>query len=171
VADAKRAGATLYRVKVLTEQEWFRLREIRLSALNESPEAFLSSLAREAAYREEQWRAEFTRGEWAVVVTSDRAVGLVGATRESHMPVDERYLEYIWVAPGSRRSGVASMLLRTVLDHLRDSGVLTVWLWILDGNERAMRLYQRFGFISTNERQPLTANPARNEERLRLSLR
>jgi ribosomal protein S18 acetylase RimI-like enzyme len=63
------------------------------------------------------------------------------------------------------------MLLRTVLDHLRDSGVLTVWLWILDGNERAMRLYQRFGFISTNERQPLTANPARNEERLRLSLR
>jgi ribosomal protein S18 acetylase RimI-like enzyme len=171
VADAERADVTLYRVEVLTEEEWFRLRDIRLSALRESPDAFLSSFAHEAAYREERWRAEFARGEWAVAVTSNRAVGLVGATRESHTPGDERYLEYIWVAPGSRRSGVASMLLRTVLDHLRDSGVLTVWLWILDGNERAMRLYQRFGFFSTNERQPLTANPARSEERMRLSLR
>jgi ribosomal protein S18 acetylase RimI-like enzyme len=171
VADAERADVTLYRVEVLTEEEWFRLRDIRLSALKESPDAFLSSFAYEAAYHEEKWRAEFARGEWAVVVTSDRAVGLVGVTRESHTPVDERYLEYIWVAPESRRSGVASMLLRTVLDHLRDSGVLTVWLWILDGNERAMRLYQRFGFFSTNERQPLTANPERSEERMRLSLR
>jgi ribosomal protein S18 acetylase RimI-like enzyme len=171
VADAERADVTLYRVEVLTEEEWFRLRDIRLSALAESPDAFLSSFAREAAYREERWRAEFARGEWAVVVTSDRAVGLVGATRESRTPADERYLEYIWVAPGSRRSGVASMLLRTVLDRLRDSGVLTVWLWILDGNERAMHLYRRFGFRSTNERQPLTADPARSEERLRLSLR
>jgi ribosomal protein S18 acetylase RimI-like enzyme len=82
-----------------------------------------------------------------------------------------RYLEYIWVAPESRRSGVASMLLRTVLDHLRDPGVLTVWLWILDGNERAMRLYRRFGFLSSSERQPLTGDPPRSEERMRLRLR
>jgi ribosomal protein S18 acetylase RimI-like enzyme len=62
------------------------------------------------------------------------------------------------------------MLLRTVLDRLRDSGVRTVWLYILDGNNPAMRLYQRFGFQRTNEHQPLPDDPARSEERMWLRL-
>jgi ribosomal protein S18 acetylase RimI-like enzyme len=161
----------MFRVEVLTEGDWSRLKRIRLTALRESPHAFLSSFDREYAYDEEQWRAEFARGEWAVAVTDHWDVGLLGATCESAALSDERYLEYIWVSPDSRGCGVASMLLRTVLDHLRDSGVLTVWLWVLDGNERAMRLYERFGFLSTHERQPLTDKPERSEERMRLRLR
>ena len=62
------------------------------------------------------------------------------------------------------------MLLRTVLDRLRDSGVHTVWLYILDGNDRAMRLYKRFGFQSTNQVEPLPEHPERTEEKLRLRL-
>jgi ribosomal protein S18 acetylase RimI-like enzyme len=65
---------------------------------------------------------------------------------------------------------VASMLLRTVLDRLSEAGVHTVWLYILDGNEPARRLYQRVGFQSTNDVQPLPGNPARSEELLRLNL-
>jgi hypothetical protein len=45
-----------------------------------------------------------------------------------------------------------------------------IWLWLLDGNERARRLYQRFGFQSTNERQELPDHPAGTEERMRLRL-
>jgi ribosomal protein S18 acetylase RimI-like enzyme len=65
---------------------------------------------------------------------------------------------------------VATLLLRAVLDGLRDSGVQTVWLYILDGNDPAMRLYEGFGFQSTNERQELPDHPAGSEERLRLRL-
>ena len=38
------------------------------------------------------------------------------------------------------------------------------------GNDRAMRLYQRFGFQSTDERQPLPDDPKRSEERMKLRL-
>ncbi len=62
------------------------------------------------------------------------------------------------------------MLLRTVLDRLRDCGVRTAWLWILNGNDSALRLYQQFGFQSTNQRQPLPKQPGRYEERMRLLL-
>jgi ribosomal protein S18 acetylase RimI-like enzyme len=48
--------------------------------------------------------------------------------------------------------------------------VLAAWLWILDGNDGAIHLYQRFGFQSTNERLPLPHNPERTEERMRLRL-
>jgi ribosomal protein S18 acetylase RimI-like enzyme len=171
---------TSFWVEVLTEDNWRRLRDIRLSALQGDPPMFLSSHEIEAAYAEQRWRQEFSRGEWNVMVGHDAGtgilgehaqdIGLVGVTREPATPSQECYLEYLWVAPGFRRSGVASLMLRTVLERLRDSGVDTVLLWILDGNDGAMRLYQRFGFQSTGLRQPLPLDPARAEEKMLLRL-
>jgi ribosomal protein S18 acetylase RimI-like enzyme len=171
---------TSFWVEVLTEDGWPRLRDIRLTALNSDPPVFLSSHEAELAFDERQWRQEFSRGEWHVMVrhgtgegnpgTDAQDIGLVGVTREPDTPSQERYLEYLWVARRFRRLGMASMLLRTVLDRLRESRVQTVWLYILDGNDDAMRLYQRFGFQSTNEVLPLPNDPTRTEERLRLRL-
>jgi ribosomal protein S18 acetylase RimI-like enzyme len=161
---------TSFRVEVLTENDWRRLRDIRLSALSDDPLAFLATYEREADYDEERWRQEFSRGEWNVMLASGQDVGLVGATREPDMPPHECHLEFLWIAHGSRRTGVATTLLRTVLDRLRDSGVRTVWLWILNGNDPALNLYQQFGFQSTNEVQALPDDPARTEERMKLRL-
>lgn len=166
---------TSFRVDVLAENDWPRLRKIRLTALHADPPVFLSSHDSESAFTERRWRQEFSRGEWHVMVAvrrlrRNRCVGLVGVTRLPEMSSQECYLEYLWVTPRVRRRGVASTLLRTVLDRLSESGVHTVWLYILDGNDNAMRLYQRFGFQSTNDVQPLPDNPARSEELLRLNL-
>jgi ribosomal protein S18 acetylase RimI-like enzyme len=161
---------TSFWVEVLAEKDWPRLRDIRLCALLDFPEGFLASHDREAAYRERHWRQEFSRGEWHIMLADDLDVGLLGVTRLPDTSLRHCYLEYLWVAPGVRRHGVASMLLRRVLDRLRDSGVHTVELYILDGNDRARRLYQRFGFQSTNERQPIPGHPAGNEEKMRLRL-
>jgi len=164
---------TSFRVDTLTEVDWPRLRDVRLAALKDDPPAFLSNHETEAAFGEGRWRQQFVRGEWNVMVadvTGTQDVGLVGVTREPGTPSQECYLEYLWVARGFRRRGVASMLLGTVIDRLRDADVHTVWLYILDGNDPAMRLYQRFGFQSTNERLPLPHNPERTEERMRLRL-
>lgn len=163
-------GSPIFRVEVLTEDGWSRLRDIRLSALRDDPLAFLATYERESAYDEQRWRQEFSRGEWNVMLASDQDVGIVGATREPDTPPHECHLEFLWIKPGSRRAGVATMLLRTVLDRLRDSGVRTVWLWILNGNDPARALYLQFGFQSTNVRQALPDDPARSEERMTLRL-
>jgi ribosomal protein S18 acetylase RimI-like enzyme len=158
------------RVEVLTEDEWPRLQSIRLIALREDPSVFLFSHEKEATYREPEWRQEFSRGQWNIMVSDHEDIGLLGVTREEGMSEQECYLEYLWVAPDFRRDGVASLLLKAVLARLRASGVHTVWLYILDGNHPAMRLYQRFGFESTNERLLLPDHPAGGEELLKLRL-
>jgi ribosomal protein S18 acetylase RimI-like enzyme len=61
-------------------------------------------------------------------------------------------------------------MLTIILDRLQTSGVRTVFLWVLDGNDTAIRLYKRVGFVSTNHRQPLSADPERSEERMQLDL-
>ena len=158
------------RVELLTENEWSRLQSIRLAALREDPSAFLFSHEDEAAYGEQQWRQEFSRGQWNIMVADHKEIGLLGVTREKTMPEQECYLEYLWVAPEFRRVGVGSLLLKTVLARLRASGVHTVWLYILDGNYRAMRLYQRFGFQSTDWRLLLPDHPAGGEGLMKLHL-
>jgi len=161
---------TSSQVERLTENDWPRLRNIRLSALRDDPLAFLATYESEAAYDEQRWRLEFSRGEWNIMLADDKEVGLLGVTREPGMSSQEWYLEYLWVTPEFRRSGVASLLLGTVLDRLRDTGVHTVWLYILDGNDRARSLYQRFGFQSTNKWQELPGHPAGSEELMQLQL-
>lgn len=157
-------------IEILARDEWHRLRDIRLSALHESPHAFLSTYEREEAYTEDHWRAEFIRGDWNIGIREGGPVSLLGATREPATPAYQCYLEYLWVSPECRRSGVAFSMLSIVLDRLRASGVQTAFLWVLDGNAAATRLYKRCGFASTNHRQPLAAHPGRSEERMRLDL-
>ena len=158
------------RVEALTEDEWPRLRDIRLSALQDYPSAFLSRYEREAAYGEQRWRQEFSRGAWSILLADGKEIGLLGVTRELAMSSQECYLEFLWIARGFRRKRAASTLLRTVLNCLRDSGVHTVWLYILKGNEGARHLYETFGFQSTNEWQLLPDHPAGSEHRMKLRL-
>ena len=158
------------RVEVLTEYEWPRLQSIRLTALHQDPSAFLFSHEKEATYGEQEWSQELSRGQWNIMVSDHKDIGLLGVTREETMLEQECYLEYLWIAPEFRRDGVAALLLETVLARLRALGVHTVWLYILDGNYPAMRLYQRFGFESTNERLLLPDHPAGGEELLKLRL-
>jgi ribosomal protein S18 acetylase RimI-like enzyme len=158
------------RVRMLTEQEWHVLRDVRLIALKDSPESFLSNYDQEVDYDERRWRAEFNRGDWMIASRQGATVGFLGATRYMDIPSTDRYLEYLWVSPISRRSGVASIIIRAVLGHLGAEGVAAVWLWILDGNMPALQLYKKFGFISTKERQQVSESSSRCEEKMKLIL-
>ena len=155
----------------MDEGEWGTLRAVRLAALRESPEAFLSSHSEEEAFEEQKWRAEFMRGEWTIEIRNDEPIALVGVTREQGTPPDECYLEYMWVSPGFRRRGVATDLIKAVLRCLLNRGFVTIWLWVLDGNEPARRLYEKCGFISTGLTQRPRRSPSRSEELMRLIFR
>src|ERR1700736_4378558 len=151
-------------VRVLHEREWAWLRDIRLTALKDSPEAFLSNYELDLAYSESDWRTKFSRGEWTIELRQGEAIGLIGATRESGTPQNECYLEYMWVSPLCRRRGVATNLIENALRRLAASRIDTVFLWTLDGNEPARRFYEKYGFASTQIRQPISEDPGRCEE-------
>lgn len=137
---------------------------MRLTALKESPDSFLSTYEGEQECREREWRAEFSRGEWTVADQRGIPVGLLGTTGEAGTPPDERFLEYLWVAPEVRRSGVASMLITEAIQRLQQSGVSTLRLWVLDGNEPARRFYSKHGFALAGIQQPVMHSIRQYEE-------
>jgi len=138
--------------------------------LHDSPDSFLATEAQESGYNEQRWRTELARGHWHVGFVDGVEVSLLGATREPGRPAHERFLEYLWVSPAWRRSGLGFQFFSQILDRLQSSGVRTVFLWVLDGNDVATSLYLKAGFEPVGTPVQLTARPDSSEQLFRLDL-
>jgi ribosomal protein S18 acetylase RimI-like enzyme len=151
-------------IRLAEPDDWTLLRDVRLRALADAPGAFASTLSREQAFDEAEWRGRITRGPWWLALDGGRAVGLVAAFAEDD---DERHLVAMWVDPAHRGSAVAAQLVEAARAWAASDGGRTLILWVADGNERARRFYERLGFRGTGVRQPLPSAPQVGEELLR----
>ena len=153
------------RVQPFTPDDWELLRALRLRALADAPHAFGSTHAREVDFGEAVWQERTSRMAYA---THDAApAGIVGAG----LPDDDTVeLTSMWVAPEFRRLGVGGALVGWVVTRARRSGRRRVGLWYAEGNDGARRLYARFGFVATGEREALASRPEACEHRMVLTL-
>jgi len=60
--------------------------------------------------------------------------------------MDEMHIMQLAVAPAFRRQGLATRLMRHILEHKRCSGMRLAWLEVRPSNTAAQRLYTRLGF-------------------------
>lgn len=70
----------------------------------------------------------------------------------------------LYVLKAYQRRGVGTALLRAALAALAARGLDRVSLWVLDGNEKAVRFYESFSFADTGETK---GEPPLRERRLR----
>jgi ribosomal protein S18 acetylase RimI-like enzyme len=147
-------------IRRIRSNEWRELRELRLRALLDSPDAFGATHEQEANDHEDEWRtwtrqgAEGGLGFTAVAAEGDRWVGMaVGAPHLDH-PGDVG-LFAMWVDPTVRGLGVGRALVDEVLDWARYTGFSLIRLRVTVSNGAAVRLYVASGFLDTKDRAPL----------------
>jgi GNAT superfamily N-acetyltransferase len=75
----------------------------------------------------------------------------------------------LYVAPTAWGSGTAAQLLGTATEHLKGQGFAELVLWCLEGNDRALRFYQREGWHLDGTRQQRDFGPAGAAIELRLT--
>jgi len=160
----RHAGPVL--IRHVDEDDWPTVRDVRLRALRESPDAFGSSLPREERFAESHWRMRLrTSTTWVALDDSGEPRGLVTLIQEPGSPEDDRHVVSLWVAPEVRRQGIGWSLLDAAVRGGAAQGAATVSLWVVDDNASAVDLYVRAGFTRTGERQVLPRDPDRTEER------
>ncbi len=151
-------------VREVVAGDWRALRDIRLEALREAPEAFGSTFAREAAFGEGDWQRRISRGgnflAYLPEASASEPAGLIGGYVEDPGSVE---LVSMYVRPRARGRGVGEALIATVIDWARARDAAAVHLWVTKTNKPARLLYERCGFSPTGERQPLPSNPALGE--------
>ena len=151
-------------VRETVMDDWPALRDIRLAALWDAPDAFASTYAEQAAFEEADWRQRIARGGTflAFIPEADASepAGLVGGYDYGAGTVG---LISMFVRPEARGHGVGEALIAAVLDWARARNATSVHLWVTETNKPARLLYERCGFSLTGERQPLPSNPAVGE--------
>jgi len=154
-------------VRQTVMDDWKALRDIRLEALRDAPDAFGSTYAQQAAYGEADWQRRITRGGTflAYLPEADAAepaepVGLVGGYQEDPDTVE---LVSMYVRPCARGRGVGEAMVATVIGWAQARNATSVHLWVTEANSSARLLYGRCGFSLTGERQALPSNAGVSE--------
>jgi ribosomal protein S18 acetylase RimI-like enzyme len=147
---------------VLMAGDGARLRAIRLRSLQDSPDAFATTLEEAAAWPAETWSRHLAERPTFVATADGYDVGLVRSTLNDQAP-NTAYLISMWVAPEARRQGIGSALIDAVVEWARAEGLTRVLLDVGEANTPAIALYTRKGFVPTGEAGTLP--PPRNHIR------
>jgi GNAT superfamily N-acetyltransferase len=146
-------------VRTLGEDEWEQYRSVRLSALEESPEAFVATAAEERAYDEDFWRTRMRRSQRLVAEQEGVPVGVasVGQSHEEGERDNTKVAELfgLWVTPEARGTGVATQLVQAGADAAREQGRSHLAYWVGSDNGRAVAFASGFGFRPTDSRRPM----------------
>jgi ribosomal-protein-alanine N-acetyltransferase len=109
----------------------------------------------ERLFPDDAWSIEQFWGELAqptrrycVAICDDRVIGYAGLFL---LPPDAD-VQTVGVAPEAQGRGIAGMLLGSLLAGADDEGVTHTLLEVRDGNEAALTLYARLGFVAISRR-------------------
>ena len=145
--------------------------ETRLRALADTPLAFGSNYASEAANSSEQWQKraqKWTTPDQArcfLAFDEDRGgacCGIVACFKDEQRAGSVAIVS-MWVAPEARRKGLGRRLIGSVEQWARDQGAEQLRLHATETNLPAIELYLRCGFDFTGETEPYPNDPALRE--------
>jgi GNAT superfamily N-acetyltransferase len=128
------------------------LRELRLEALSEAPDAFGSTYEREVARTTADWQRWMSPGVTFILCDPAGARGIVAGMRDETDPAVV-HLMAMWVHPKIRGSGGGDQLVTAVIAWAQSEGAKMVRLKVIQGNDRARRLYERMGFCPTGHEE------------------
>ena len=147
-------------IRRIGTEEWGELRDLRLRALRDAPEAFTSIYEEDALLPDAfwtDWAADMAEGGSSfglVAELEERWVGMaVGAPHRDHQ--GDAGLFGMWVDPSARGTGVAHALVDGIVAWARSAGFPAIWLRVTLSNDAAVSLYSRCGFTDAGRRLPL----------------
>jgi ribosomal protein S18 acetylase RimI-like enzyme len=140
-------------IRTIGADDWREFRAVRLEALATDPEAYSTKLDdwQGEGDTETRWRKRLgAKGSITFLATLDDAgagiaSGFPGSTAKA------RELISMWVAPFARGRGVGIALLDAVASWAKDDRARLVELAVMVDNDKAISLYERYGFIATGE--------------------
>ncbi len=153
------------KIVAITENYWEDLKEIRLSSLKESPEAFGLSYLEASDYTPEEWklRASDTEGlRFILAYISEAPIGLVGGV----FTRDEYELVSMWVSPKFRGNSVGIRLVDALKEYAIEQGHSEIILRVSASNISACHLYTKCGFSVVSEAGALASNDNINLQKM-----
>jgi GNAT superfamily N-acetyltransferase len=162
-------------IRAVTDQDWRLLRDIRLRALADAPDAFGATLAGARARSDDDWRASTGTSPLILLAVADgRPVAMGGVFRPANG--DPATIWGMWTSPDARGAGIGGRLLDALIEWCQrqpttEQAYDEVRLHVTEGNAGARQLYVSRGFTPTGNWEALRKGSSLQIEELRLVLR
>lgn len=132
----------------LSGADWRIWRDLRLTGLREFPEVFLSTREAELARSEEAIREQIDGGDTFGAFEDGTLVGMASLDPETApVHVHRAWLNPLYVVAERQGTGVAQRLVDAVVGAATARGVIQIELFVAADNARAIRFYERNGFV------------------------
>jgi GNAT superfamily N-acetyltransferase len=158
----------MHRIEVsqLIEDDWSRLRDIRLAALAGDGHAFGGNLAAESQYDEMAWREKFKIFTGVIATLDGTDVGFMSVENLKGDFGATCWVGSCWVNQEFRRKGVLRALFEFVDEQAaeRDWSIQGLGVWV--DNELAITAYEKLGFNKMGEKQESTRKPGMYYQRM-----
>jgi len=119
--------------------------------LKEAPSAFGSTWEHEKDRTEEEWRRAVVSRTRFVAESDGHAVGMASVGEAGIGGAGS--VTSFWVHPPARGKGVGDALLLATIESARAAGYNELFLWVVENNDHAQKLYERHGFKRTGATQ------------------
>lgn len=137
----------MVKIELMDPTGWERVRDVRLRALLDTPDAFGGLHSAEVDREPAMWRDRLANQSAAtyLAVVDGQDAGLVTVADYEGKP-GAAGLFSMWAAPEVRGSGAAAGLIEAGIAWVRAGNFERLLLDVGDNNPRAIAFYARFGF-------------------------
>ena len=155
-------------IKQLTENDWRKLSEIRLKALQTDPLVFGSSYEKESQMTENDWRSRLQTTDSAIFMVFDgeMPIGMTGVSVWRDDPTDKTAIFWgSWLAPDFRRKGLSNLMYQARLDWVkRNPKFERIIVSHRASNVASKYANQKHGFKFTRTHEKIWADGATEDE-------
>jgi GNAT superfamily N-acetyltransferase len=141
-------------VSLLTPKEWERLREIRIRALIENPEAFGANLAEVKAQSKEVWLKLFEKEDYLIASVNGVDVGMLYIEVLNGDHGATCWIGGCWTDSTFRGKGVMRALFNYIDKYAKEKGWVRQGLGVWVDNLVAINSYKSLGFTFAGEKMP-----------------
>lgn len=161
-------------IRTFEPSDWRNYRDLRLQALQDSPDAFVTTYADARKYPDSLWlsRLEDVSSEFDFPLVAELDSHPVGQAwgRIEPSQRSEAHLFQMWVAPEHRGLGISRKLLNAIVNWAASRNASSVVLAVTCGDTPAGQLYRSAGFEACGEPEPLRTGSALQVQPMKLEI-
>lgn len=140
-------------------EDFKRVRELRLSALKDSPNSFGAKYEVLKERPDNYWQQVLKASSWCLVSIDGVDIGLLAVDRADKDRNSDCWLSGWWITPTHRGQGVSKLMAQWVYELCRKNGWQKIGLGVWPDNITAIAVYLKLGFVAADSLLPSRSIP------------